>query len=96
MSVRVMPIGRASRRLSVALTTALAALLLLSVPSALAVTSTSTYVPRDFFGVQGAGNGEFQSPGSIAVEPGTQNVLVADTLNARVQVLKPAAPASST
>jgi hypothetical protein len=89
MRVRVLPIGRALRRLSVALTTALAALMVLSAPSALAVTSTPTYVPRDFFGAQGAGNGEFQSPGSIAVEPGTHNVLVADTANARVQVLVP-------
>ncbi len=89
MSVRVMPIGRALRRLNVALTTATAALLMVSVPAALAVTSTPTYVPGDFFGVQGADIGQFQSPGSIAVEPGTHNVLVADTANARVQVLAP-------
>jgi hypothetical protein len=63
--------------------------LVLSAPSALAVTATPTYIPRDFFGIPGAGAGEFQSPGSIAVEPGTHNVLVADTGNARVQVLAP-------
>jgi hypothetical protein len=89
MSVRVLPIGRALRRLSVALMTALAALMVLSVPSALAVTSTPTYIPGDFFGAPGSGDGQFQSPGSIAVEPGTHNVLVADTVNARVQVLVP-------
>jgi WD40 repeat protein len=89
MSVRVMPIGRALRRLSVALTTAVAALSALSASSALAVTATPTFIPGDFVGIQGSGNGEFQSPGSIAVEPATHNVLVADTLNARVQVLAP-------
>lgn len=89
MSVRVMPIGRAWRRLSGVLTTALAALLMLSAPSAIAVTPTLTYVPGDFAGGPGSGNGEFQSPGSIAVEPATHRVLVADTANARVQVLEP-------
>jgi hypothetical protein len=89
MSVRVLPIGRALRRLSVALTTALAVLMVLSAPSALAVTATPTYVSGDFFGASGSGDGQFQSPGSIAVEPGTHNVLVADTGNARVQVLAP-------
>ena len=89
MSVRVMPIGRALRRLSVALTTALAAVLLLSVSSALAVTATPTYFAGDFFGDLGADTGQFQAPGSIALEPGTHNVLVADTGNARVQVLAP-------
>jgi hypothetical protein len=89
MSVRVMPIGRAGRRLSAALVTALAALMVLSAPAALAVTSTPTYVPGDFFGIQGSGDGEFLTPGSIAIEPVTHNVLVADTGNARVQVLAP-------
>jgi hypothetical protein len=89
MSVRVMPIGRASRRLSVALTTAMAALLVLSASPASAVTSTPTYVAGDFFGTLGSADGQFQAPGSIAVEPATHNVLVADTVNARVQVLAP-------
>jgi hypothetical protein len=89
MSVRVMPIGRALRRLSVALTAAAAALLAVSAPAALAVTSTPTYVAGDLFGAQGVGDGEFQAPSSIALEPATHNVLVADTGNARVQVLAP-------
>jgi hypothetical protein len=55
----------------------------------MAVTATPSYVAGDFFGAQGAGDGEFQSPGSIAVEAGTHNVLVADTANGRVQVLAP-------
>ncbi|HEV7492355.1 MAG TPA: hypothetical protein VGO10_01145 [Baekduia sp.] len=89
MSVMTMPTGCALRRLRAAFAMAIVALAVLSAASAQAVTSTSTYVPRDFFGVQGAGAGEFQSPGSIAVEPATHNVLVADTANARVQVLTP-------
>ena len=69
--------------------TAIAALLVVLTPTALAVTATPTYVPGDFFGAQGSDPGQFQSPGSIAVEPATHNVLVADTANARVQVLQP-------
>jgi hypothetical protein len=89
MSVMTMPTGCALRRLSAAFAMAIVALAVLPAASAQAVTSTSTYVPRDFSGAQGAGAGEFQSPGSIAVEPATHNVLVADTANARVQVLTP-------
>ena len=90
MSVRVMPIGRASRRLSVALTTALAALLVLSAPSALAVTSTSTYVPGDFFGVQGARRRGVPVAGKHRRRAGRPTMSSSPTpLNARVQVLEP-------
>jgi hypothetical protein len=89
MSTMTMPLGVALRRLGTAFTTALAALLVVSVSSALAVTSTLSFVPGDLSGTQGSGNGQFQSPGSIAVEPATHRVLVADTGNARIQVLEP-------
>jgi DNA-binding beta-propeller fold protein YncE len=89
MSTMTMPLGVALRRLSAALAMAVAALAVLSAASALAVTSTPRYTPGTFVGGLGAANGQFQSPGSIAVEPGTHNVLVADTGNARVQVLAP-------
>jgi hypothetical protein len=62
---------------------------MLAVPSALAVTSTPTYIAGDFFGGMGTDPGKFQSPGGVGIDPATHNVLVADSANARVQVLAP-------
>ncbi|HEV7564061.1 MAG TPA: hypothetical protein VGO24_11240 [Solirubrobacterales bacterium] len=51
--------------------------------------ATPTYTPAGSFGSAGTGDGQFTGPTHIAVEPGTGNVLVADSGNGRVQVFAP-------
>jgi hypothetical protein len=73
------------------LATALLALaclqLTISSSASAALEPTRTYAPKAFFGGQGADPGQFNEPSQVAAEPGTGNLLVADTGNGRVQVL---------
>jgi len=69
---------------------------LLLVSTASAEPATPTYAYAGAFGGSGSGNGEFNVPAHLAVEPGTGNVLVADTRNDRVQVFAPDAGAIGT
>ena len=71
----------ASRR-DLALPLALLAMLAGAGPAAAAF--TPQYVLQ--WGQQGAGNGDFQGPSGVAIDPGTGNVYVTDTGNHRVQV----------
>jgi sugar lactone lactonase YvrE len=59
-------------------------------PAAMAAPeATPTYTPAGIFGAPGTEAGQFTSPTHIAVEPGTGNVLVADSGNGRIQVFAP-------
>ena len=66
-----------------------AGLLALTATSAQAVEPTPSYKPVGSFGAPGAGDGQFDTPRRIAVEPGTGNILVSDSANNRVQVFAP-------
>jgi hypothetical protein len=57
--------------------------------SAAAEPATPTYAYTGSFGSSGSGSGEFTVPSDLAVEPGTGNILVADTGNNRVEVFAP-------
>jgi DNA-binding beta-propeller fold protein YncE len=74
----------------------IASLLAIFAPAAVAaVEATQSYGPAGNFGGAGTGNGQFTGPTDIAVEPGTGNVLVADSGNGRVQVFAPAGGAAT-
>jgi DNA-binding beta-propeller fold protein YncE len=69
---------------------------LLLAPAAFAEPATPTYAYTGAFGASGSGNGEFNTPAHVAIEPGTGNILVADSGNDRVQVFAPDAGAIGT
>jgi DNA-binding beta-propeller fold protein YncE len=46
--------------------------------------SSGTFITK--WGSSGTGDGEFNSPQGVAVDPSTGNVFVADTFNDRIQV----------
>ena len=62
---------------------------LLFAPAALAEPATPTYAFTGAFGTSGSGNGEFNTTAHVALEPGTGNILVADSGNDRVQGVTP-------
>jgi DNA-binding beta-propeller fold protein YncE len=82
--------GSTTARLGALLAVASAFLLCAFVPAAMAAPEAiPTYTPAKIFGAPGTEDGQFKSPTHIAVEPGTGNVLVADSGNGRVQVFDP-------
>jgi len=94
MGMRVVCDGACRRRITCCLT--VAALLgagssALTADAAHAVAPTPSYkpMPMGSFGGPGTGDGQFTAPTGIAVEPGTGNIVVADSGNNRVQVFAP-------
>ena len=52
------------------------------------MTSTATYLSQ--FGTHGRGNGQFNQPSGIAIDPTSHNIVVADYGNNRVQIFSSA------
>lgn len=77
------------------LTVTAAFLIIVPAHAAAAVEATPTYA-YGAFGAPGTAPGTFDLPTDIAVEPGTGNVLVADSGNGRVQVFAPGSGVSPT